>query len=170
MSQSLRYIPLISFLCKLVLKLDFISSRSPLFFFVHLLQCHQQPSIVHITCLNWNIEAQKGTFLGSSFVKPAIEHNSCLLALHMFGNHLYMCADWWHCYIQRLGLDNHPLHKSTMVYVRDRMPHSSWNRWSQLEENFMLMKLCGIILYMVLRKNFAFLLIPWILWYCCQAS
>jgi hypothetical protein len=22
------------------------------------------------------------------------EHNSYLLALHMFGNHLYMCADW----------------------------------------------------------------------------
>jgi hypothetical protein len=40
----LRYIPLISFLWKLVLKLEFISSRSPLFFFVHLLQCHQQPT------------------------------------------------------------------------------------------------------------------------------
>jgi hypothetical protein len=34
----------ISFLWKLVLKLEFISSRSPLFFFVHLLQCHQQPA------------------------------------------------------------------------------------------------------------------------------
>jgi hypothetical protein len=39
-----RYIPLISFPWKLVLKLEFISSRSPLFFFVHLLQCHQQPT------------------------------------------------------------------------------------------------------------------------------
>jgi hypothetical protein len=43
-SKMLRYIPLISFLWKLVLKLEFISSRSPLFFFVHLLQCHQQPT------------------------------------------------------------------------------------------------------------------------------
>jgi hypothetical protein len=33
-----------SFLWKLVLTLEFISSRSPLFFFVHLLQCHQQPT------------------------------------------------------------------------------------------------------------------------------
>jgi hypothetical protein len=41
-----------------------------------------------------------GTFLGSSFVKPATEHSSYLLALHMFGNHLYMCADWWHMYCQ----------------------------------------------------------------------
>jgi hypothetical protein len=44
MSKMLRYIPLISFRWKLVLKLKFISSRSPLFFFVHLLQCHQQPT------------------------------------------------------------------------------------------------------------------------------
>jgi hypothetical protein len=44
MPTMLRSIPLISFLWKLVLKLEFISSRSPLFFFVHLLQCHQQPS------------------------------------------------------------------------------------------------------------------------------
>jgi hypothetical protein len=44
MSKMLRYIPIISFLWKLVLKLEFISSRSPLFFFVHLLQCHQQPT------------------------------------------------------------------------------------------------------------------------------
>jgi hypothetical protein len=43
-SKMLRYIPLISFLWKLVLKLEFISSRSPLFFFVRLLQCHQQPT------------------------------------------------------------------------------------------------------------------------------
>jgi hypothetical protein len=28
---------------KLVLKLKFISARSPIFFFVYLLQCHQQP-------------------------------------------------------------------------------------------------------------------------------
>jgi hypothetical protein len=34
----------ISFLWKLVLKLESISSRSPLFFFVHLLQFHQQPT------------------------------------------------------------------------------------------------------------------------------
>jgi hypothetical protein len=32
------------------------------------------------------------------------------------------------------------------------LPHSSWNRWSQPEENFMLMKLCGLRLYMVNRK------------------
>jgi hypothetical protein len=42
--NDVKYIPLISFLWKLVLKLEFISSRSPLFFFVHLLQCHQQPT------------------------------------------------------------------------------------------------------------------------------
>jgi hypothetical protein len=36
-SKMLKYIPLISFLWKLVPKLEFISSRSPLFFFVHLL-------------------------------------------------------------------------------------------------------------------------------------
>jgi hypothetical protein len=59
--------------------------------------------------------------LGSSFVKPATKHSSYLLALHMFGNHLYMCADWWRCYIQRLGLDEHPLDKSTLVYVRERI-------------------------------------------------
>jgi hypothetical protein len=29
--------------------------------------------------------------MGSSFVKPATEHSSCLLALHMFGNH-YICV------------------------------------------------------------------------------
>jgi hypothetical protein len=40
-----------------------------------------------------------GTFLGSSFVKPETEHRSCLLALQMFCNHLYMCADSWHYYI-----------------------------------------------------------------------
>jgi hypothetical protein len=34
-SKMLRYIPLIFFLWKLVLKLEFILSRSPLFFFVH---------------------------------------------------------------------------------------------------------------------------------------
>jgi hypothetical protein len=43
-SKMLRYIPHISFFWNLVLKLAFISSRSPLFFFVHLLQCHQQPT------------------------------------------------------------------------------------------------------------------------------
>jgi hypothetical protein len=37
MSKILRYIPLISFMWKLVLKLEFIFSRSPLLFFVHLL-------------------------------------------------------------------------------------------------------------------------------------
>jgi hypothetical protein len=31
-----------------------------------------------------------GTLSISSFVKPATEHSSCLLALHMFGNHLYV--------------------------------------------------------------------------------
>jgi hypothetical protein len=39
----------------------------------------------------------------------------------MFGNHLYMCADWWHCYIQRLGLDEHPLDKSLLADVRERI-------------------------------------------------
>jgi formamidopyrimidine-DNA glycosylase len=38
----------------------------------------------------------------------------------MFGNHLFMCADWWHCYIQRLGLDEHPLNKSLLA-VRERI-------------------------------------------------
>jgi hypothetical protein len=32
------------------------------------------------------------------------------------------------------------------------LPHSFWNKCSQSEENFMLMKLCGLILYVVLRK------------------
>jgi hypothetical protein len=39
----------------------------------------------------------------------------------MFGNNLYMCADWWHCYIQRLGLDEHPLDKSLLADVRERI-------------------------------------------------
>jgi hypothetical protein len=39
----------------------------------------------------------------------------------MFGNLLYMCADWWHCYIHRLGLDGHPLDKSLLVDVRERI-------------------------------------------------
>jgi hypothetical protein len=39
-SKMLRYMPLISFLWKLVLNLEFISSPLPLFFFVHFLQCH----------------------------------------------------------------------------------------------------------------------------------
>jgi hypothetical protein len=43
MSKMLIYISLISIMWKLVLKLEFISSRSPLFFFVNLLQYHQQP-------------------------------------------------------------------------------------------------------------------------------
>jgi hypothetical protein len=43
-SKMLRYIPLISFQWKLVLKLEFNSSRSPLCFFIHLLQYHQQPT------------------------------------------------------------------------------------------------------------------------------
>jgi hypothetical protein len=32
------------------------------------------------------------------------------------------------------------------------LPHSSWNRSLQSTKNFMLMKLCGLILYMVNRK------------------
>jgi hypothetical protein len=39
----------------------------------------------------------------------------------MFGNHLYMCADWWHYYIQILELDEHPLDKSLLVDVRERI-------------------------------------------------
>jgi hypothetical protein len=39
----------------------------------------------------------------------------------MFGNHLYMCADWWHCYIQGLGLEEHPLDKSLLADVRERI-------------------------------------------------
>jgi sugar lactone lactonase YvrE len=39
----------------------------------------------------------------------------------MFGNHLYMCADWWHYYIQRLGLDERPLDKSLLADVRERI-------------------------------------------------
>jgi formamidopyrimidine-DNA glycosylase len=37
----------------------------------------------------------------------------------MFGNHLFMCADWCHCYIQRLGLDEHPLDKSFLAHVHE---------------------------------------------------
>jgi hypothetical protein len=50
-----------------------------------------------------------------------------MCAKHMFGNHLYMCADWWHCYIQRLGLDEHPLDKSLLADVRERIvrPHGT---------------------------------------------
>jgi hypothetical protein len=96
----LRYIPLISFLWKLVLKLEFISSQSPLFFCTFiavppttywiqtlwLLLCLSQASIKR------KRSTYAGTLLGYSFVKPATEHSSCLLALHMFGNHLYMCV------------------------------------------------------------------------------
>jgi formamidopyrimidine-DNA glycosylase len=32
-----------------------------------------------------------------------------------------MCADWRHCYIQRLGLDEHPLDKSLLADVRERI-------------------------------------------------
>jgi hypothetical protein len=39
----------------------------------------------------------------------------------MFGNHLYMCADWWHCYIQSLGPEEHPLDKSLLLDVRERI-------------------------------------------------
>jgi hypothetical protein len=39
----------------------------------------------------------------------------------MFGNHLYMCADWWHCYTQTLGLDERPLDKSLLADVRERI-------------------------------------------------
>jgi hypothetical protein len=94
------------------------------------LQCHQQPTesklcdfycAYHMHKLKYSGPHTESTFLGSSFVKPATEHSSCLLALHMFGNHLYMCADWWHCYIQRLGLDEHPRDKSKLVNVRDRI-------------------------------------------------
>jgi hypothetical protein len=129
-SKMLRYIPLISFLPKLVLKLEFISSQSPLFFFVHLLQCHQQPTgsrlcgfycAYHMLQLKDSGLSHGGTLLGSSFVKLATEHSSYLLALHIFGNHIYMCADWWHCYIQRLGLDEHPLEKSKLVNVCERI-------------------------------------------------
>jgi hypothetical protein len=38
----------------------------------------------------------------------------------MFGNHLYMCADWWHCYIHSLGLEEHPLDKSLLADARER--------------------------------------------------
>jgi hypothetical protein len=37
------------------------------------------------------------------------------------------------------------------MFVKE-LPHSSWNRWSQPEENFMLMTLCGLRLRMVTRK------------------
>jgi formamidopyrimidine-DNA glycosylase len=37
----------------------------------------------------------------------------------MFGNHLYMCVDLWHCYIQTLGLDEHPLEKSLLADVHE---------------------------------------------------
>jgi hypothetical protein len=30
-----------------------------------------------------------------------------------------MCVDWRHCYIQRLGLDEHPLNKSLLADVRE---------------------------------------------------
>jgi hypothetical protein len=39
----------------------------------------------------------------------------------MFGNHLYMWVDWCHCYIQSLGLEEHPLDKSLLVDVRERI-------------------------------------------------
>jgi hypothetical protein len=39
----------------------------------------------------------------------------------MFGNHLYTRADWCHCYIQRLGLDERPLDKSLLADVRERI-------------------------------------------------
>jgi hypothetical protein len=35
-------------------------------------------------------ESSSDTLLGSSFVKPATEQSSRLLALHMFDNHLYV--------------------------------------------------------------------------------
>jgi hypothetical protein len=93
-----------------------------------------------------------GTFLGSVFVTPATELCSCLLALHMFGNH-YICVLTGDIVISR------NLSYRSMISTKPRwsmfvieLPHSSWNRWSQSEENFMLMKLCGLIIYMVLRK------------------
>jgi hypothetical protein len=39
----------------------------------------------------------------------------------MFGNHLYMFADWWYYYIQKLGLEEHPLDKSLLADVRGRI-------------------------------------------------
>jgi hypothetical protein len=64
----------------------------------------------------------------------------------MFGNHLYMCADRWHCYIQRLGLDEHPLDKSLLADVCERIAtilveqvitargkfHADENVWAQI--------------------------------------
>jgi hypothetical protein len=125
----LRYIPLISFQLKLVLKLKFLSSRSPLFFctFIAVTPTTYWIQTMHLLLYLSNASIKRklptygGTLLGSSFVKPATEHNSCLLALLVFGNHIYMCADWWHCYIQRLGLDEHPLDKSLLVDVRERI-------------------------------------------------
>jgi hypothetical protein len=38
----------------------------------------------------------------------------------MFGDHLYMCDDWWHCYIQKFELPEPCLHKDTLFYVSDR--------------------------------------------------
>jgi hypothetical protein len=32
-----------------------------------------------------------------------------------------MCADWWHCYIQSLGVEKHPLNKSLLADVRERI-------------------------------------------------
>jgi hypothetical protein len=100
-SKMLRYIPLIFFLWKLVLKLEFISSRSPLFFCTFIAvppTTYWIQTLRLLLCLSHGSIKRKvptygGNFLGSSFVKPATEHSSCLLALHMFGNHLYMCAD-----------------------------------------------------------------------------
>jgi hypothetical protein len=126
----LRYMQLISFLWKLVLKIEFISFRSPLFFLctfiVVPLTTYWIQTLWLLLCLSdASIKRKRpthgGTFLGSSFVKPATEHSSCLLAPHMFGNHQYMCVEWWHCYIQRLGLDEHPLDKSLLADVRERI-------------------------------------------------
>jgi hypothetical protein len=39
----------------------------------------------------------------------------------MFVNHLYMCADMWHCYIQKFEQPEDGLHETTLVYVHDRM-------------------------------------------------
>jgi hypothetical protein len=102
-SKMLRYIPLISFMWKLV------CTKAWVYFFsittIFLCTFIAVPPTTYwiqtlwlLLCLSHASIKRKrpryeGTLLGSSFVKPATEHSSCLLALHMFGNHLYMCAD-----------------------------------------------------------------------------
>jgi hypothetical protein len=181
----LRYIPLISFLWKLVLKLKFISSRSPLFLpFIavtpttYWIQTMRLLLYLSHASIKRKLPTYGGTLLGSSFVKPATEHSSCLLALHMFGNHLYMCADWWHCYIQSLGLDEHPLDKSLLVDVRERIATFLMERVITTGGKFYADDTVGSD-YVWLIGNFcippcswifAFLLVHEFLWYCCISS